>query len=63
MFEKLEAWKARYEALSEKIAKPEVIANQEQWRKLMKEHAELEEVVHKYEQYLSKCLEMEDLEE
>ena len=63
MFEKLEAWKARYEALSEEIAKPEVIANQEQWRKLMKEHAELEEVVHKYEQYLSKCREMEDLEE
>ena len=63
MFEKLRALKERYNELSEEIAKPEIIANQEYWRKLMKEHAELEEVVAKYEEYLQVQQEIESREE
>ena len=47
MFEKLEALKARYEELSQQLADPAVIADQEVWRRGMREHAELEEVVQK----------------
>ncbi|MBR6816557.1 MAG: peptide chain release factor 1 [Clostridia bacterium] len=63
MFEKLERIKTRYEQLSEEIAMPEVIANQELWRKLMKEHADLEETVQRYEEYLQVQQEIETLEE
>ena len=41
MFEKLEAVETRYEELTKLIADPEVIANQAEWRKLMKEHASI----------------------
>ncbi|MGI6665074.1 MAG: peptide chain release factor 1 [Christensenellaceae bacterium] len=63
MFEKLEELKRRYEELSAEIAKPDVIANQELWRKLMKEHADLEEVVQKYEEYKRRQAEAEELKE
>ena len=63
MFEKLEAIKERYEALSEEISRSDVIANQELWRKLMKEHADLEEIVSAYEAYLSMQAELSDLKE
>ena len=63
MFEKLERIKTRYEQLSEEIATPEVIANQELWRKLMKEHADLEETVQRYEEYLQVQQEIGALEE
>ena len=63
MFEKLETIKKRYEALSEEISKSDVIANQELWRKLMKEHADLEEIVSAYEGYLSMQAELSDLRE
>ena len=51
MFEKLEAVEKRYEELNELIAKPEIIANQAEWQKLMKEHASIEDVVVKYREY------------
>ncbi len=53
MFEKLDEIKKKYEEISEEISKPEIIANQELWRKLMKEHAELEKIVQVYQAYLS----------
>ena len=53
MFQKLEAVEKRYEELNEKIADPEVIAQTSEWTKLMKEHAEIEEVVLKYREYKS----------
>ncbi|MBF1051075.1 MAG: peptide chain release factor 1, partial [Peptostreptococcaceae bacterium] len=34
------------------ISDPDVIANQEQWQKLMKEHADLSPVVKKYDEYV-----------
>jgi len=57
MFEKLDQIKQRYEELSQEISKQEVIANQELWRKLVKERAEMEEIVEKYEDYL--CIDRE----
>ena len=38
MFDKLENVEKRYEELNAKISDPEVIANQNEWKKLMKEH-------------------------
>lgn len=51
MFEKLEVIEKRYEELTIKISDPEVIANQNDWRQFMKEHAELEPIVEKYREY------------
>ena len=45
MFDKLDAMKQRFNELTEEIGKSEVIANQELWQKLVKEHAELQEIV------------------
>jgi len=51
MIEKLEAVEKKYEELTIKIAAPEVIAKQEEWRKLAKEHASLEEIVSCFREY------------
>lgn len=51
MIEKLEALRERYEALSQKLADPEVIADPGQMQRLAKAHSELEEVVTAYMQY------------
>ena len=51
MFQKLEAVEKRFEELTTKISDPEVISNQNEWRELMKEHAELEPIVEKYREY------------
>ena len=59
MFEKLETVVEKYHELTEKVADPDVIANQEVWRKHMKEMGEIEPVVHKYEEYKKA---VEDLE-
>ena len=51
MFEKLEAIEKKYEELTKKISDPDVIANQNEWRQYMKEHAEIEPIVEKYREY------------
>ena len=51
MFDKLEALEERYALLSEKISDPEVIADQEAWRKYCKENADLTPIVEKYREY------------
>lgn len=51
MFEKLEAIEKKYEELTKKIGDPDVIANQNEWRQYMKEHAEIEPIVEKYREY------------
>ena len=51
MFEKLEAVEKRYEELTKMISDPEVISNQSEWQKLMKEHASIEDVVLKFREY------------
>jgi peptide chain release factor 1 len=51
MFDKLEAADNRYEEISLKLSDPQVIANQDEYRRLMKEYSELEEIVAKYREY------------
>ncbi len=51
MFDKLEGVEARYEELNKQISDPDVIANQNEWKQLMKEHSEISEVVAKYREY------------
>ncbi|SHE81212.1 peptide chain release factor 1 [Clostridium fallax] len=41
----------KYDELSVKISDPSIMANQAEWRKLCKEHADLEVIVNKYKQY------------
>ena len=51
MFDKLENVEKRYEELNKKISDPEVISNQNEWKKLMKEHADITPIVEKYREY------------
>ncbi len=51
MFEKLESVEKRYVELTKKISDPAVIANNTEWRKLVKEHSSIEDVVLKYREY------------
>lgn len=41
----------KYDELSVKISDPSIMANQNEWRKLCKEHADLEIIVNKYKEY------------
>lgn len=63
MFEKLEAVEKRYEELTKIISNPEVIANQTEWQKAMKEHASMEEIVLKFREYKKIKQSMEEAEE
>ena len=63
MFEKLEAVEKRYEELTKLIADPEVISNQSEWQKLMKEHASIEDIVMKFREYKKVKQNMEEAEE
>ena len=45
MFDRLEVIENRYEEISIKLSDPSVIANQDEYKKLMKEYSELEEIV------------------
>ena len=51
MFEKLSFIEARHEELSAKISDPAVIADQDTWRKLCKEHSDMTPIVDKYREY------------
>lgn len=63
MFDKLESVEKRYEELNEKISDPEVIANQSEWQKLMKEHADIQDIVEKYREYKKVQGSIDDLKE
>ncbi|MDF1617869.1 peptide chain release factor 1 [Petrocella sp. FN5] len=53
MFDRLEGLVARYEDISQMINDPEIISQQDRWRKLMKEHSDLSIIVEKYKQYVA----------
>ena len=63
MFEKLENVEKRYEELTKLISDPEVISNHEEWQKLMKEHASIEDIVVKFREYKKVKQSMEEAEE
>ena len=51
MFERLNFTEEKYEELSLKLSDPDVINDQKLWQRLMKEHAELSNIVMKYREY------------
>ena len=51
MFDKLDFILEKYDELSMKVADPELIANQPEWQKSMKELGEMEPIVKKYQEY------------
>ncbi|MGM9551843.1 MAG: peptide chain release factor 1 [Clostridia bacterium] len=63
MFSKLAFIEEKYRELSEKISDPEVIADIESWRKLMKEHSDMTPIVEKYREYKEVIKTIEDAEE
>ena len=63
MFKNLEEIEVKYEDLTRKISDPEVISNQEEWRKMMKEHSDIEPIVLKYREYKTVKKNFEDSKE
>ncbi len=63
MFDKLESIENRFEEINIKLADPSVIADQELYPKLMKEHSELSEIVEKYSEYKKYKASIHDAEE
>jgi peptide chain release factor 1 len=63
MFDKLEAVEKRYEELTIMISDPEVISNNSEWQKLMKEHSSIEDIVFKFREYKEAKRQMEEAKE
>ena len=63
MFDKLDSVEKRYEELTKLISDPEIISNQAEWQKMMKEHSSIEEIVLKYREYKKAKSSMEEAEE
>ena len=59
MFDKLEAIVERFNEINEQLTKPEVVNDQNKYRKLMKEQSDLEPIVEAFEEY-KKCKETID---
>ena len=62
--EKLEAMEARYLSIEDQLSDPSVIANQNKWRELSKEHAELSEIISKFREYkkvMQQCQDARDI--
>ncbi len=51
MFDQIEELVEKFNIINDQISQPEVIADQDRWQKLMKEHADLKDIVEKYQEY------------
>ena len=60
MLEKLEEINSRFEKLTEELGQPEVVHDQNRYRKLTQEHAGLQEIVESYQLYLKIQQQLED---
>ncbi|MDT8715602.1 peptide chain release factor 1 [Clostridium sp. 19966] len=63
MLDRLDFIEGKYEELSIKISDPSVMADQKEWQRLCKEHADLEVVVMKYKEYKKTLEEIEGSKE
>lgn len=61
MFENLKSVKERFDFLTEEISKPEVIADNLSWKKLVKERSQIEDIVFCYDNYLNLNSELDSL--
>lgn len=53
MFDKLEALEERFELVNQKLSDPDIISNQEEFRKYCKENSDLTPIIDKYREYKS----------
>ena len=60
MFSKLDEVENRYNSVQQQLQRPDVAEDQNEFRKLMKELADLEKVVSVYRHYKNICQEIED---
>ena len=63
MFDKLSFIEDRFNDLESKISDPDIIANQEQWRKYCKEHSDITPIVNKYREYKALVENIEEAKE
>lgn len=63
MLDKLSGIEERYKELETKIADPAIIADQEQWSSLCKEHSDISPIVAKYREYRGLCDNIEEAKE
>ncbi|MCL2399435.1 MAG: peptide chain release factor 1 [Defluviitaleaceae bacterium] len=63
MFDRLTELETKFETLTESINDPEVIADQNQWRILMKEHSDLSPIIESYRDYKSTVQNIEEAKE
>lgn len=63
MIDKLDFIEERYKQLNQAISDPDIINNQEEWRKLVIEHSEIGEIVSVYTEYRRVIKGIEDTEE
>ncbi len=63
MFDKLQSAEDRYEEISHKLSDPDVINNQEEYKRYMKEYSDLEEIVQKFREYKKVTSDVEEARE
>ncbi|MCT4612218.1 MAG: peptide chain release factor 1 [Clostridia bacterium] len=63
MFSKLEGVFEKYEQIGIEVNKPETIADQDKWRKLMKEYSSMTPLIEKYKEYKETVATIKDSEE
>ncbi len=63
MLNKLDFLKEKYDELSHQISDPAIIADSQKWQKLMIEHAHMEPIVNKYNEYVTISKQYEDAKE
>ncbi|ASQ91539.1 peptide chain release factor 1 [Prosthecochloris sp. GSB1] len=63
MLDKLEAVRDKYLHMEEQLADPEIIADQQRFRKLNKEYSDLREIVRTYEKYRNSERQLEEVRE
>ena len=51
MFKELEKVQARFETINRDLQSPDIIKDQNRYKKLMKEHSDIEEIIETYQQY------------
>lgn len=60
MLTRLKQMKQNIELIGEQIADPAVIADQNKWRELVREHSQLEPIIAKYDEYMSTQQQIDD---
>ena len=60
MFDQLEELVEKFNIINEQISQPEIIADQERWQRLMKEHSDLKDIVEKYQEYKATLAAIDD---